>query len=113
MTPIPIATLPEKLPVVDSLGNFMFWADEEKARSLIHERKVTLLRGRSGGEIRKLQVIPGEEEAVSAADFRYMGTRYSHSRETEENPKNCWTLKKLPRGTREIFTTVLDECMTA
>lgn len=96
-----------RLAVVDAEEKHLFWADDEKARRLIKERKVEILWTKRG-RVRALRaIVPVVEMRGSAADLR--GARYSHDRATEENPHGVWTLVRIPKSTRGIFTSVVDD----
>jgi len=101
-----VTVMPYRLSVVDAAGKHLFWVDDEKARQLIKERKVEILRTKR--RVRALRAIaPVLEMRGSAADLR--GARYSHDRATEENPHGVWTLVRIPKSTRDIFTSVVDD----
>ena len=37
--------------------------------------------------------------------------RYSHDRETQDNPARCWTLRHLPIASGPIFRNVVTSCL--
>lgn len=100
--------------MVDIHGEHLFWASENQAHQLLKKRQVRLVRRR--GHTRLLVATADFATEYNALD-RGRGTaldatRYSHNHETGDNPEKVWTLKRLPRSTRPVFTAVLDECLT-
>jgi hypothetical protein len=78
------------------------WISEDQARHLISSRQASF--GRRNGRVRVLilrddpaivglvQMLP---EIPGGRGTALGGQRYSHHRETRDNPANVWTLKKL------------------
>jgi hypothetical protein len=104
--------LPEKVPVLDHAGERMFWADAASARRLVLEKKAECLWSKR--KVRALRLIGrGHDEFIKSGAARRRGLRYSHNRETADNPQGCWTLIHIPNSCRKVFTAVLDECKQA
>jgi hypothetical protein len=88
--PIPAGDLNYLVPVLDPLGSFLFWADEELARSLIKAGQVRICRTKR--KIRALQAItsldnvPPHKRCIQKKLFGL-----PHRRETETNPAGVWT----------------------
>jgi hypothetical protein len=67
-------------------------------------------RKRKRGEIAR--IVLREVGDCSLDDSMYGNPRaYSHKRETETNPENCWTLKRIPTDTAALFDTAVLDCM--
>ena len=98
--------MPYRLSVVDAAGTHLFWVDDEKARLLIKERKVEILRTKR--RVRALRAIKPVLEMRGSPSSLH-GAAYSHDRETEDNPNGCWMLVRIPKSTRDIFTSVVDD----
>jgi hypothetical protein len=103
--------LPEKIEVLDSSGRLIFWADEDQARELLKRGQATLVQ-RKG----KARYLLGSDQLTKYGELTrgrgnaFTQTRYSHNRETEENPERVWTLVRLPRSTRRVFLAVVEQC---
>lgn len=87
--PVPDAPLPDLLPVLNPLGGFVMWADEHKARALLRERLVVILRRKT--KIRGLQIIAMPDIMPPdqlCSQKRFFGL--PHRRETNDNPARVW-----------------------
>ena len=103
-----VSLMPYRIAVLGRAGEFLFWADEERARDLLKTGEVTLIR--SGGRVRVLHASSRLVHAVP--DGRGTGldnTRYSHNHETQQNPPRVWTLKPIRKRDRQAFTAVLGD----
>ena len=75
----------------------LMWADDDRARELVKAGQARPIRRK--GSVRVLQAAagwkkPGEVDPLgrgTALDH----VRYSHRHETEENPPNVWSLRRL------------------
>jgi len=63
--------------------------------------------GKSGEIVRIILDSAGDD----SAERRKRGNplAYSHKSETETNPENVWTLKRIPSESADIFTAVIDD----
>lgn len=94
-------------------GEYLWHADEETCRELIRTGKARLIRTGRRNCARVLQAVV----SLRRDDVRLLGrgtaldrTRYSHNRETEDNPAKVWTLLHLANSTRPVFMAVVTEC---
>ncbi|GAC1500027.1 MAG: hypothetical protein NVS1B14_03730 [Vulcanimicrobiaceae bacterium] len=111
--PKPPAVVCLQLAVVSpDTGEHLFWATEDEARVLIRKKQVRFFR--KNGVVRMLMAndnLMAQYGKLTGGRGTAMDkTRYSHDHETETNPKNCWTLKHLPRSTSRIFLSVAQDC---
>lgn len=101
--------------MVDGHGQHLFWADDAQARALLKERKARLVR--KHGHARILVATDGFAREYGSLEAgrgtAFDKTRYSHNHETRENPEKVWTLKRIARVDRPVFTAVLDDCLAA
>jgi hypothetical protein len=124
--PVPPAPFPDLLPVLDPLGGFIFWADEHKARAMLREKQVVILRRKT--KIRGLQVIV--DPNVMSIDQICSQNRFfglPHRRDTHDNPARVWaqdrmgdtaakrgTMYSLPNGRarwcRKVCMAVVTSC---
>lgn len=119
-----LTLVPERFAVVTPLGVHLFWVDEARARELIAERKVRFFR--RGGKMRILVALTAE--LLDTKGSKQGSPKYSHDHEVSEtylgddgqlkhrnpldaNPKGCWTLRRLPRSTRQLYRTVVAGCV--
>lgn len=101
----------DRLAVIDEFGVHQMWVDDARARELVRAREVRVIRRK--GCARVLQVVAGWQKP-GRVDPLGRGTaldrtRYSHHRETEDNPPNVWTLVRQAHHTP--FVRVLADCM--
>jgi hypothetical protein len=92
--PIPAAQFPDMLPVLDPLGGFLFWADEQLARALLKKDQVRIFR--TPTKIRALQAKGPLDEVPPnkvCSQNRYFGL--PHHRETDTNPARVWTQDRM------------------
>jgi hypothetical protein len=101
-----------RIQVLALSGEHLFWADDEQGRDLLRTGKAQLIRCR--GRARILQAVVSLRRD---GELRMLGrgtaldrTRYSHNRETEDNPEKVWTLKYLSPSLRPVFMRVVSEC---
>ena len=88
---------PYRIAVLDASGAHLFWASEQKAHELVAAHQVTLIR-RHGRTIALRAVSDATEAILENAAGRGSalgGQRYSHCRETHENPPRVWMLRRL------------------
>jgi hypothetical protein len=52
------------------------------------------------------------EEAAGYKPSQARPTKYSHNRDTPDNPQNVWTLKRLPNSTARIYRRVQTDCLS-
>ena len=90
----PSISAPDRLRVVDVCGEHLYWVDELGAQDLLKRGLVRLIRRR--GRMRMLQA---REDAGPPPQLQLAGRgsgldhmRYSHRRETVDNPPRVWTL---------------------
>ena len=114
--------LPRQIEVVSSSGQHLRWFDEETARQWVDAGKARPVM--KAGRVRVLvALIAMSADVETFRDERGQfitpsataldKTRYSLNHETRENPARVWTLKRLPKKDREIYTAVLDGCRAA
>jgi hypothetical protein len=113
--PIPsTVSLPSKMEVVDHSGNHLLWADDELAHELLHRGQVRISRR---GKTRLLVSTTDQSEFwgnfTGDRGTLFAATRYSHNKETKDNPPGVWTFKHLPKSTAPAFLTVAQECGAA
>lgn len=126
--PIPAGDFPDVVPVLDPLGGFLFWADEELARRLIASRQVTFFRTKKK-KVRALMATGPLDEADSAPRSRRRQFGLPHCKETNTNPPRVWTQDRMGNTTarpdrlmptddsiarwcRKVCITVLTSCTT-
>jgi hypothetical protein len=101
-----------RLPVMDTTGECLFFVDDTGARELLHAGSVRLIR-RNGRN--RVLLATGE---IRRSELELLGrgsgldhVRYSHQRETHDNPARVWCLT--PQPSRAVFTRLIAECATA
>lgn len=99
----------DRLPVKDRSGEVLFYVAPATALDMI-SRGVVLPVG-TKHTIRGLRVSPKYDDSKVISLAAYVGQRYSHSHETRDNPEGCWTLKRLSRSVRPVFTQVIADCI--
>ena len=78
-------------------GEYLWLADEQQARDLLHSGSVRLIRRRGCARVLQAVVAISRDDQLrlagrgTAADHM----RYSHDHETRENPPRVWTFTKL------------------
>ena len=105
-----------RLEVLGAEGEHVRWVDEEQARNLV-KRGVATVR-RTKRRIRALQLVPTAariDDAGGRRDLKNRGLQAgaAHARETNKNPRGVWTIERLPKSTRDIFLTVVEDCRAA
>lgn len=99
------------IELIDDAGDHVAWLEDEAARELLRQKRAESLVTKRG-RIKALRATA--ETKVIAGGSGPRPTRYSHDRETTDNPRGCWTLIRLPAKTRSIYTVVVvDECRKA
>jgi len=100
--------LPARLVIRDGAGRFLRRVSRREAWDLLGRGGAVIRRGKRG-RVRGIQLVPEDRnEYKSSGTFR--GPRYSHDRETDQNPRGVWTLKLLPQRSRAAFAGVAFEC---
>jgi hypothetical protein len=92
--PIPDGDFPDMVPVLDVLGSFMFFADEQLARSFVVKHQVRIFR--TARKIRALQALTTLEDlpaSLICSQNRYFGL--PNRRETDTNPARVWTQDRM------------------
>jgi len=103
-----------KLPVLDDsqpgLPRVVQYVDADHAIQMMLDKIAAPLFTKK--KIRALKLLapaaPPETEPASHSDV-FKRTKYSHHHETQDNPENVWTLKRLPKTTRPVFLRVLSD----
>lgn len=87
-----------RISVIGVSGEFLGWATEDEAHLLVRHGQATVVRRR--GKIRVVQAVV--ESIRKPWEVRMLGrgsaldhTRYSHRRETEENPPRVWAFTRV------------------
>lgn len=95
-----------RIAVLDDSDCHLFWASESFARELIREHKVNLIRrGNRTVALRSVAGARAEILELAGRGTALGGVRYSHQRETPENPPGVWTLRRLARD-RGLYNRV-------
>lgn len=84
----------ERFAVVDEAGEHLFWVYEDRAQDLLKEGKVRLVRrkGRARILVARCDVAEPLRLELDGRGSALDHTRYSHRRETRDNPPRVWTL---------------------
>jgi len=101
---------PEKIPVCNTEGRIIerVAIGSPRAIHLLKAPNATIVRKRHRGEpVRILLISQGDESRLK--DKFGDPRAYSHRHETETNPENVWTLKRIPTETADIFGAVVNE----
>lgn len=105
------------LPVYDPNSNaLVLWATEEFVRQCISQGKIKPVMAARKCVQRliwtgpKTTIVPIPEEMAGYKPSEARPTRYSHNRDTEDNPVNVWTLIHLADSTQAIFLAVAMQC---
>ena len=105
------------IPVHDRRTGAIGFFDEPTILSLIktgifqpvgNRRAIHEIRN-VGPTLWKLVTLAEELAGYKPSEAR--PTKYSHNRETSDNPANVWTLIRLSKRTRGIFTEVVTNCI--
>jgi hypothetical protein len=99
-----------RVPVCNAEGLIVERADASRVRILEAASNATVVRKgiRKGGGI--VRIVLGSAGDDSLRDARQGNPlTYSHNKDTEDNPVNVWTLKRLPSSTADIFRAVLND----
>lgn len=84
-------------------------ADAARVARLTKHPNVVVIRRRKDRQIVELQIHAVGDDSREPARLGNP-LKYSHHGETDTNPSNVWTLKRIPSHARHVFTAVLDEC---
>jgi hypothetical protein len=90
-------------------GKTLYHVTASKAKSLIAGGTVTAVGNKS--TIRALKLNTGEDRSREITISAYAGQKYSHRRETDDNPAGVWTLKRLAKAERPAFHRVVLDCI--
>lgn len=95
-----------RIPVCNSEGVIIERVDESRARRVVQAPNARIVKKRKGGVVRIILESVGDdaEELSLHANPR----SYSHRHETDSNVENCWTLKRIPTSTADIFGAVVN-----
>ena len=111
---VPKLTVSGPVRLLDRSNGFVRWVQPGEANALIESGVVDAL-----GTTRKIHAIrwtaagPTHWEHTHPIPSRTPGMGGSHRRENECNPKGVWTIERVPRSLRHVFTAVLDDCKAA
>jgi hypothetical protein len=94
---------------MDRSGKTLHYVTASEARSLIAGGTVTAVGNKS--TIRALKLNAGEDRSREITLSAYAGQKYSHKRETDDNPPGVWTLKRLAKAERPTFHHVVLDCI--
>jgi hypothetical protein len=101
-----VRVLPTRVPVMSG-PRCIELADAARVKHLAKAPNVELIRRRRDGRVVEIHLLEfGDDSRKRARNSNPQA--YSHHAETEDNPSNTWTLKRLPRHTRAVFRAVLD-----
>jgi hypothetical protein len=105
-----------KIAVADPVTRTVaFYATEAEVEALVAAKRIRVIKRRKvkalhwiGPELKSHREPPAEE-LLGGSDIRSKA-RYSHKRETQQNPPNVWTLVPLGNWTRLLFLAVVADC---
>ena len=106
-----------RIPVCNEEGVIVERCDPARARRLAAAPNATVVRKRVRGSLRRfgqrgeiVRIILDSAGDDSHQKRQHGNPRsYSHNHETDTNPENVWTLKRIPSESADIFTAVVDE----
>lgn len=104
--PSPSPACRRLIELIDDDGFHVCWLDESAAHEMLAQKRAESLVTKRG-RLKALRATP--ETKLTASGSGPRPARYSHDRETRDNPRGCWTLIRLPRSTRPVYTAVLDQ----
>lgn len=97
--------LASRVALLDVTGTHVEFLDEDDARRLVKQGKVEVLGTKNRG--RAVRMLPGKtlsaDERLPAIRSGPARRKYSHHRETRDNPCGVWTLVHIPDGERDFF----------
>ena len=99
-----------RIPVRDPDNNIIERVDASRARRILMSRNATAIRHRKG-QLLGINLRSMSDDWVEPLHANPRS--YSHKNETESNPPNVWTLKRIPDETAAIFDNVLRELQAA
>lgn len=96
----------DRLELQDHAGGFLRWITPEEGRTFVEDRKIGEYRG-TKRKMRAVQLV----RATAALDSLVIpdlnappqGKKYSHNRETTDNPRGVWTYIRIPASQRTLF----------
>lgn len=100
--PMPEAINTERIPVLYPSGAFYKYVTQREAHQMIRARTAEGLGTKT--KLRRIQLIQGPARPVA-------GTKYSFDHETDENPVNVFTLRKITHLDRDLFMQVQTDCL--
>jgi hypothetical protein len=99
----------DRLPVKDRSGETLFYVSLATAKRMLSNGRVTALGSKK--IIRALQVGSDFDISKVMTISAYVGQKYSHKRETDQNPAGVWTMKRLSKKDRPLFRRVVLDCI--
>ncbi len=98
-------TLADRVALLDEQNRHLRWLTEDEARDLVREGQVVVL-----GTRRKVHAVrlrsdrpPSLAETIAMHRPGPARRKYSHNRETRDNPAGVWTLVRIPSWQRRFF----------
>lgn len=93
----------------------MCWLSAEDVRRLLGAGEIEALRSKRGRvhRVRWRTNYAAADDPRRRYAIRTKGVGDSHNHEREDNPAGVWTIDRVRKRDREVFTTVLDDCMAA
>jgi len=87
------------------------FADEVRAKRLLRAPNAVPIRRRKNGWLVGIDLV---DLGTANEPPRYGNPlKYSHNSETDKNPAQVWTLKRIPDRAADIFDEVLNGCKRA
>lgn len=111
----------EHIRVLDPAGNLAFLVSDSRSNELLASGAFRAVRRKK----RTRAIVPIPEQIETAQDLlrdlervtydkgRVVRCGYAHRLETDDNPKGVLTISRIPASLRDIFTTVVDDCLTS
>lgn len=95
----------ERVLLLDEHSRPVRWLTEDEARELVRQEQVVVL-----GTRRKIHAVrlrpdrpPTVDERIAMHRPGPARRRYSHNRETADNPAGVWTLVRIPAWQKPFF----------
>lgn len=95
----------DRVALLDEHNRHVRWLTEDEARDLVRESQVVVL-----GTRRKIHAVrlrsdrpPSVAETIAMHRPGPARRKYSHNRETRDNPAGVWTLVRIPSWQRRFF----------
>ena len=103
--------LADRIAFIDADGQHVSWLNEDEARELVRSGRASFLGTRK--KIRCIQAAASGPDQGPPARPGAARRKYSHRRETEENPAGVWTLIRLRNAERPFFVPAELRCPAA